>query len=573
MNHRERVLCCSVTLAGAALARRLPFEHRAGNLVATVRAEWAKIDALVVVGATGIAVRAVAPLIASKARDPAVICVDDAGRHVIPLLGGHAGGANLLAMRTAALLGATPVITTGSDLAGLPALDALPGWTAEGDTAGVTRRWLEGDAPGLGRDEDLAGWAPPPVLDGLPTVSETDSIRISDLTAQPARGRVLLRPPSLYIGVGASTGADGASLVQEVKRALDDHALSPAAVAGVATLDRKAAEPAIAALGEALGVPVRGFPSHSLHHATEQRGVPNPSQVVEEAVGTASVAEAACLVAAGPGSRLVVAKRVSRTRDSTVAVARRCRPAGHLAVVGLGPGAARARTAEAETAVRHAQTVVGYGPYVDLAADLLSPAQAVVRYPLGAETERCRTALRRACGGEQVALVCSGDPGVYAMASLVCELAAEEGDPPVTIVAGVTAASSAAAILGGPLGHDHASVSLSDLLTPWVDIARRLRAVAEGDFVVSLYNPRSPRRTRQLIEALEILSRHRPADTPAAVVTSIARPGQSVVRTTLSALDPATVGMLSLVLVGSSQTRWIGERMVTRRGYLPEAQP
>jgi cobalt-precorrin 5A hydrolase/precorrin-3B C17-methyltransferase len=159
------------------------------------------------------------------------------------------------------------------------------------------------------------------------------------------------------------------------------------------------------------------------------------------------------------------------------------------------------------------------------------------------------------------------------MASLVLELAPGQGDPPVEVVPGVTAALSAAALLGAPLGHDHAAVSLSDLLTPWEVITRRLRALAEGDFVVTLYNPRSARRTRQLVEALAILAAHRAPSTPAAVLTDVGRPGTHVLRSTLDRLDPGEVSMRSLVVVGSSTTRWIGDRMVTPRGYQGHGPP
>jgi cobalt-precorrin 5A hydrolase/precorrin-3B C17-methyltransferase len=137
----------------------------------------------------------------------------------------------------------------------------------------------------------------------------------------------------------------------------------------------------------------------------------------------------------------------------------------------------------------------------------------------------------------------------------------------VTVVPGVTAALAAAAVLGAPLGHDHAAVSLSDLLTPWPVIERRLRAVADGDFTVSLYNPRSKRRTAQFDTALAILAAGRPPGTPAAIVTDVARPGQRVIRTTIAELDPEQVDMLSLVVIGSTTTRWQGEMMVTPRGY------
>ena len=225
------------------------------------------------------------------------------------------------------------------------------------------------------------------------------------------------------------------------------------------------------------------------------------------------------------------------------------------------------RTAEATAAVRHADVVIGYGPYLDLVGDLLKPSQTLLRSPIGSEAERCKQSLSRAASGERVALVCSGDAGIYAMASLVFELSADHGDPPITVVAGVTAALSAAAVLGAPLGHDHASISLSDLLTPWSTIRGRLQAAAEGDFVVALYNPRSGRRTTQLGEAISVLRQHRPPSTPAAVITEIGRPAQRVVRTVLSDFDPGIVDMLSLVIVGSTRTRWIGSRMVTPRGY------
>jgi cobalt-precorrin 5A hydrolase/precorrin-3B C17-methyltransferase len=561
----KRVVCCSVTAAGAQLGRRLPFEHRAGQLVENVRDLWSSVDALVLVGAVGIAVRAVAPLLGDKRHDPGVVCVDDAGRFVVALCGGHIGGANALAREVAALLGAEPVISTASDAAGLPPLDDLPGLRAAGDVAGVTRRWLEGAPPAVRSDPALAAWPRPADLPVGQWRGGGDGgvVTVTDAGRPAAPLEVLLRPPSLVVGVGSSTGADADALADLVVAALAQAGLAAEAVGAVATLDRKAGEPAIVALGQRLEVPVRTFDAATLAGVP----VPNPSEAVAGAVGTASVAEAAALIAGGPGATLVATKQVSATGDSTVAVARRAAPAGSLSVVGLGPGEAALRTAAAVAAVRHADAVIGYEGYVGLASDLLRPGQQVVGSPIGAEIERCREALARAAGGQHVALVCSGDPGVYALASLVMELAPAAGDPPVTVVPGVTAALSAAAVLGAPLGHDHAAVSLSDLLTPWDVIARRLRAAAEGDFVVTLYNPRSSRRTTQLTEALAILARHRGASTPAAVLTDVGRPNRRVVRTHLARLDPEGVSMRSLVVVGSSTTRWIGGRMVTPRGY------
>jgi cobalt-precorrin 5A hydrolase / precorrin-3B C17-methyltransferase len=578
------IVCCSVTAAGGEVARRLPYEHRAGRLIETTRALWAEVDALVVVGAVGMAVRAVAPLLGSKQDDPAVVCVDDAARFAVALVGGHAGGANALAREVAALLGAQPVVTTATEGAGLPALDDLPGLQASGDLAGVTRRWLDGMPPAVEVHPALEGWPLPAGLgdatgpvaggggggdDGDDDVggSSRGRIAVTDSDRRPERLEVLLRPPSIIVGVGASTGADPESLWEGVTAALAVAGVHISSVAEVATVDRKADEPAIIDLAARLGVRLRVFGAADLADVAVARRVPNPSPRVAAAVGTPSVAEAAALLAGGPDAALVAAKHVTAAGDSTVALARRRRPPGSLAVVGLGPGDPALRTPAATRAIRHADTVIGYGPYVDLAGDVLRPHQTVLRTPIGTETDRCRHALARAVSGQRVALVCSGDPGVYALASLVFELAPAGVHPSISVVPGVTAALSAAAVLGAPLGHDHAAISLSDLLTPWDLIVRRLQAAAAGDFVVSLYNPRSPRRSTQLGEALVILGGHRPGSTPAAVLTDVGRSTARVVRTTLAELDPAQAGMRSLVVVGATSTRWIGDHMVTPRGY------
>ncbi|MEW6582341.1 MAG: precorrin-3B C(17)-methyltransferase, partial [Actinomycetota bacterium] len=302
--------------------------------------------------------------------------------------------------------------------------------------------------------------------------------------------------------------------------------------------------------------------------------VPTPSEVVRAAVGTPSVAEAAALAAAAdpaaaadlPPER-VVAKRKSAM--ATAAVARR--PVrGRLALVSLGPGDPDLVPPRARVALARAQIVVGYGPYVDQARPFTRPGAEIVAYGLGEEVERCRYAVVRAAAGWSVALVSSGDVGVYAMASPALEeggLAAVD----VEVVPGVTAAHAAAALVGSPLGHDHCAISLSDLLTPWEVIERRLRAAAQGDFVVSLYNPRSRARDWQLGAARALLLEHRPPATPVALITDATRPGQRVVLDTLAGFDEAQVTMTTVVVVGSAQTRIVEGRMVTPRGYAPAA--
>jgi precorrin-3B C17-methyltransferase len=241
---------------------------------------------------------------------------------------------------------------------------------------------------------------------------------------------------------------------------------------------------------------------------------------------------------------------------------------GDLAVVGLGPGDARHRTPAAVEAVRGADVVIGFGPYVDQCADLLRPDQRVLRSAMGEEAARATEAIARAAGGERVALVSSGDPGVFAMASVTLELAAGLApDLAVRVVPGVTAGQAAAALAGAPLAHDHAVISLSDRLTTWAAIEARLHAAAASDFVVALYNPRSRARADHLDRARHVLLTHRSPETPVVVATNAARSGETVTVTTLAALDVSTVDMNTVVIVGSSSTARFADRVVTRRHH------
>ncbi|HEY6003579.1 MAG TPA: precorrin-3B C(17)-methyltransferase [Anaeromyxobacter sp.] len=244
---------------------------------------------------------------------------------------------------------------------------------------------------------------------------------------------------------------------------------------------------------------------------------------------------------------------------------------GTLTVVGIGPGAPEQMTIAARDAVAAADVVVGYATYLDLLGPLLAGKERVPGRMTG-EIPRAKDAVDRARRGARVALVSSGDAGIYGMASLALEVLRDvgwrRGDPPrVVVVPGVTALSAAASLAGAPLGHDFCAISLSDLLTPWLVIARRLEAAAAGDFVVALYNPASTRRRRALEEARAILLRHRPAATPVALVTDAYRRGERCTVTDLDHLREEEVGMTTTVLVGSSQSFAFEGLLVTPRGY------
>jgi precorrin-3B C17-methyltransferase len=240
-----------------------------------------------------------------------------------------------------------------------------------------------------------------------------------------------------------------------------------------------------------------------------------------------------------------------------------------LWIVGLGPGGPEHRTAAAERAVRDADVVIGYGPYVDQCADLLD-GQEVVRGRMREETVRAEEAVRRARAGASVALVSSGDAGVHGMAARTLALAR---DLEVQIIPGVTAALAVAARVGAPLADDWATLSLSDLNVPWATFERRLTALASSGIALALYNPRSSSRTEPFERALQILRAHRGPDTPAIVATDAARPGEHIVTTTLDGLDPVTVTMRSLVLIAGESAEWAGDHLIATRANPKGSDP
>jgi precorrin-2 C(20)-methyltransferase len=245
------------------------------------------------------------------------------------------------------------------------------------------------------------------------------------------------------------------------------------------------------------------------------------------------------------------------------------RPKPCLFIVGLGPGARETMTGQALEALRQSQVIVGYSGYFEGIGDLVDGKECLA-LPLGAERERARLAVQRAREGESVCVISSGDAGIYGMASLVLETLEAASDPSgveVTVIPGVSAINACAALLGAPLGHDFAVVSLSDLLTPWPQIERRLIAAAQTDFVLVLLNPRSPRRDGQWRRAQEILLRDRPPEAPVGIVRQAYRSGQSVEITTLGRMIETNVDMFTTVIVGNSQTRRFGGKLVTPRGY------
>ncbi|MEA5450082.1 precorrin-3B C(17)-methyltransferase [Leptolyngbya sp. CCNP1308] len=546
---------------------------------------WTAHDGLIFALATGAVVRLIAPLLADKTTDPAVVVVAETGTQAISLCGGHRGGADDLTRQIAHLLNADPILTGSAQAHGLPGVDVLGvpwGWSkGEGDWTGVSAALAHNKPVEVLQDCGSTLWQ-----DHLPTphplVFEAVRKPAARLWISPIQRRFASdssfpkaqwHPRVLWVGIGCERGTPQAVIEAAIARVCRAGHFAEGAIAGIASLDLKADEVGLVALCTEHHWPLRCFTAEQLKAIP----VPNPSTVVEQAVQTPSVAEAAAVLAAKGSLR--VTKQVVRMEGQpgavTVAIAQAEREyiphPGHLALVGTGPGDLNQITPAAKAAISQADVVIGYGLYIDQIRPLCRPGQIVEPWPITQERQRADRAIDLARWGLSVAVVSSGDCGIYGMAGLVLEQLQGTGwdgaTPSVEVFPGISALQAAAARVGAPLMHDFCAISLSDLLTPWDVIVKRLEAAAQADFVVAIYNPKSKTRTEQIATAHRIFMAHRSPHTPVAVVKSVYRPDETIYRTTLGELLEAPIDMLTVVLIGNQSTQRHGPWLITPRGY------
>jgi len=485
---------------------------------------------IVAVMASGAVIRILAPVMGDKNIDPPVLAVSDDGSSIVPLLGGH-HGANDMARAIANAIDGHAAVTTAGDLRFGVALDNPPNGLVLGNPENakdVMAALLAGKNARLsGTSKWLSGSSIPFSGDGEVLLTVTDQVK----TPEPLE--LVFHPRTLVLGLGCERGADAAEVIELAQRALEQGGFTAKSLGCVTSIDLKADEAAIHSAAEHFGVETRFFTATELEKQTPR--LKNPSDIVFAEVGCHGVCEAAALAAGGETSDLVVPKikskrataALSRAPDtifaSKVGTAR-----GRLFVVGIGPGQEAWRSPEVTRMIGASTDLVGYSLYLDLVSEI---AKGKTRhdFDLGKEEDRVRHAMELAGQGKDVSLVCSGDAGIYAMATLVFELLAH-GDLSgnakriaIEISPGISALQAAASRAGAPLGHDFCTISLSDLLTPWEAIQMRIKAAAEGDFVVAFYNPVSKRRRKQLAYAREALLQHRPADTPVILATNLGR--------------------------------------------------
>ena len=593
LSEKEYVTCTS----GRGCLREWTREHfREGNV-------------LIYIGACGIAVRAIAPLLRGKDTDPAVLVMDEKGMNIIPLLSGHLGGANEWANTLAEITGGQAVLTTASDVNGLFAADVFAknnGLQMDDlkKAKSFAARLLEDQSGRLLIPQKYAdvirlkGEAPEKIrAEYLPEEKACSDFNENTVLVTPETGApgapLRLIPKCVVLGMGCRRGKAYEDLKAFAEEALRKLGLCRESVCALASVDVKKEEPGLAALAADLGVPFMTFSVEQLDKTQLSGFVFAESDRVREHVGIGNVCERAA-VAAGADHIL----RGKTARDGmTICVgiksvelywkqedsSRENDPKGHLFVVGIGPGNPEGMTGQAAAALEKSDTIIGYSVYNELVKPYY-PDKRYLTTPMTGEEARCRMALEEAEAGHTVSLICSGDPGVYGMAGLVLELARgeKEGGRPfsrdtdtdidIEIISGVTAALSGAALLGAPLVHDFAVISLSDRLTPWEKIEKRLRASAEVDLCIVLYNPSSRGRREHLHRAAQILMEELPESRVCGIADRIGREGEKARVLTLRELEEAETDMFSTVFIGNSSTRRLGNRMVTPRGYGSEKQ-
>ncbi len=592
-----------ITNNGLKLARRIQKLYPRARIIKftsagarrTVPLQWSECRDLIFIMATGIVVRTIAPLLNDKRTDPAVVVLDEKGEYVISLLSGHLGGANSTAKVIAAFLKSNAVITTASDVNRLPSIDL---WALENGL--VIENWdlVPKIAAGLintggvtvyvDKETDLELSLPEEFLKVHDPKDARVVITNKYLNLQNPDSKLYLRPKNLVVGIGCNSGTSGDEIEDVVRAVLEKHHVSFLSIHSLATLDRKGSEPGLISFAKKYDLEIRTFTPGEINSLFSSRpSAARLSKAAFRVTGAKAVAEPAALLAAGSGALLI---KKQKEGNVTVAVALTKRGSGEagkpkLYIVGTGPGGLSHITPRALEAIRESDAVVGYGTYLDLIGELIKDKE-VVSTGMTQEVDRCRKAVELALSGRTVSVISGGDPGIYAMAGLVFELLSAEARKrgsaeektyelhrfpasslSVEVIPGISALNACAARLGAPLMHDFASISLSDRLTPWEIIEKRLAAAAKADFVIALYNPRSKGRPDRINKAQKIILKHRDPETPVGIVKGAMRDNEAITVTTLERIPDCDIDMQTTVIIGNSQTFVWNKKMITPRGY------
>ncbi len=559
------------------------------SLSETLPKNWHTFDAHIFVGATGIAVRSIAPLLENKLVDPAVIACPESGSHIMSLTSGHIGGANRLARRIARITGGQAVISTASDVNALLAFDEA---VAREQARILNPQEIKYLNAALLEGEEIIFLGKKSVFEAMYKNSNVkyyesaDKLNIKYAIVWDYSGNtshiahvLKVKSPSFVLGIGCKKDTDYDLLKSSLQAFLQENSLDYSHIAQITSCTLKKDEDAILRLAKEFSLPLEFYDEEELNKVK----VPNPSQkVLEKTEKTASVSEASALFALNSifenkiRANSLYAPKTAYASSITFALAR----IGHgkdieanrarMLVVGLGSGSKNQITPEVIQALRECDIVAGYTPYVDFIRDIVQDKEIIQNGMMG-EVDRCTKALEAAARNTTVCMVCSGDPGILAMAGLLMELKTQNkefSEVEIKVIPGITSANIAAASLGAPLQNGFCLVSLSDLLVPREEVQKNLQAVAQSALPIALYNPAGKKRRELMAQALEIFKEARGEDIYCAYVKNAGRVNETKWIGILKDFPQEEVDMSTLLIIGSNRTVFEENMLYEKRGYM-----
>ena len=552
-----------------------------------LREKWGKLDLIVFVGSLGASIRLINPFLTSKEKDPGVIVMDKKGSKILPIIGAHQSNTQNIAFQLSNLLGGEVIETNNSVDQNYIDLDSFGkkwGWQRSGDSKDWSKLVIKQSNKQEIFCKQLSGntlWQRSESGGNIIQLPKTkpDQTKSTFHISIYSDHRNTWHPSTLWIGIGCERNTSKKLIEKSLNSFLVSNKLSSLSIAGFATVDLKKDEKAILEISKENNLPIRFFKPDELCKIK----IPNPSKIVLNEIGTPSVAEAACLLAAGKNSKLLKEKKVFKNPNSTkrlsgavtIAIAlsqNQYSPSlGEIHIVGSGPGDISYLTNDARKALSKCSVWIGYKMYLDLIEPLRSKDQVFIESKLTEERQRCKKAIKLAEEGIKVALISSGDAGFYGMAGLLLELIQKinkEFRPYFEVHPGISSMQLAASLSGAPLMNDFCAINLSDKLTPWLSIEKRIEGALLGDFVIAIFNPQSLERNWQLKKAIDLCLKSRNGNTPVLIARQVGRQNQSKNFFKLDSIPLKDIDMLSIIIIGNTKTTLVDEIFLTPRGYL-----
>ncbi len=543
--------------------------------------KWPEIDLIIFIGSIAASIRIINPFLTSKDQDPGVIVIDNKCSKIVPLIGLHQSNTHNISCQISNLLGGEIIETHNSSDQSLLNLDAFGnqwGWKRSGKIKDWSKLVIKQAKNEEIFCKQLSGNSLWKTSESAEIINQIDKkeTKKPDSTFHVSifeNHGITWHPPVLWIGIGCERNTSKELIANSLNNLLESRNLSQQSIAGFATIDIKKDEKGILELSEEKNLPIKFFSKKDLSTII----VPNPSNVVQKEIGTPSVAEASCLLAAGEESKLLEEKRIFKNQSGAVTIAvaeskNQYNPThGEIHIIGSGPGDISFLTNNARKALSRCTVWIGYKMYLDLIKPLKRKDQVLIESKLTEEKDRCSKAIKLAEEGIKVALISSGESGFYGMAGLLLELLQKikkEYRPYFEVHPGISSVQLAAAISGAPLMNDFCTVSLSDKLTPWSLIEKRIKGALAGDFVIALFNPQSIERNWQLKSVIDICLQSRHGGTPVLLARQVGRENQTKKFSTLNTIPFKEIDMLSIIIIGNSQTTLVDEIFLTPRGYL-----